>query len=226
MARARAPFIKVCGIQNVDEALGVVAAGATTIGVLVGMTHLAEDSVTVETARRIVDAVAGRARTVMVTHLRDVDKIARLAKLARVDAIQIQDDVHLGEMRRLRTLVPGKTLIKAIHVTGSEAVGQAQHYAPFADKLLLDSRTPERLGGTGQIHDWQLSRVIARVIDIPVILAGGLAPDNVRDAIEVVRPAGIDANSGLERADGSKDLDKVRAFAAAGRYLTADIAKA
>jgi phosphoribosylanthranilate isomerase len=115
----------------------------------------------------------------------------------------------------LRSLAPGVRLIKAIHVTGPEAVENARCFAGVADALLLDSRTADRLGGTGRTHDWTISRaVVAAVAPVPVYLAGGLNPENVRQAIETVRPAGVDVNSGVEDAHGAKDPAKVAAFAA------------
>jgi phosphoribosylanthranilate isomerase len=213
------PVIKVCGIQNSGEALGSVSAGANTIGMLVGLTHMAEDGITPDEAKKIVSALPSDIRAVMVTHLKDPGEIARLAEFTGAKTVQLHGDIEIPEMKKLRSLVPGVTLIKAVHVTGEESVAQAAEYAEHADMLVLDSRTKDRLGGTGKTHDWSISRRIVSAVKIPVILAGGLTPENVAEAIETVRPAGIDANSGLEHPDGSKDFGKVREFAAAGRSL-------
>jgi phosphoribosylanthranilate isomerase len=119
----------------------------------------------------------------------------------------------ISDLRRLRALVPGVTLIKAVHVTGEDALGSALAYAPDADALVLDSRTADRLGGTGLTHDWSVSaRIVAAVAPLPVYLAGGLTPENVAEAVARVRPAGVDVNSGVEDADGRKDAAKMRAF--------------
>lgn len=211
-----APFIKVCGIQTVEEAQGSIEAGANTIGLLLGLTHLAEDKITPDTGREIVSALSGNARTVMVTHLLDEVEMAAMAKFTGVDTIQVHDDLPVDGMIRLRVLVPSLTLIKAVHVVGDDALEHAKAYAGCADMLLLDSRTQDRLGGTGLTHDWDISRKIVLAAGKPVILAGGLKPDNVAAAIAKVGPAGIDANSGLEHADGRKDFDKIKAFAQAG----------
>jgi len=213
------PVIKVCGIQNLGEALGSVSAGANTIGMLVGLTHLAGDGITPETAKEIVSALPKGIRPVIVTHLTDPEKIARLAEFTGVSTIQLHDDIQIPDMKKLRALVPCVTLIKAVHVTGEESVTNAVGYAEHADMLVLDSRTKDRLGGTGKTHDWSISSRIVSAVKIPGILAGGLTPENVAEAIKTVRPAGIDANSGLEHPDGSKDFSKVREFAAAGRSL-------
>ncbi|MCK5391564.1 MAG: phosphoribosylanthranilate isomerase [Deltaproteobacteria bacterium] len=215
----RVPVIKVCGIQNINEALGSVEAGANTIGMLLGITHTAEDKITNETGKGIVDALPAGIRTVMVTNLLDADEIRDIAKEVGISAVQIHDDLGVLGIKKLRELLPGIELIKAIHVTGEEALQQALQYAPHVDRLLLDSRTKDRLGGTGQTHDWSISRRIVEAVDKPVILAGGLNPGNIESAIERVMPYGIDANSGLENEDGSKDFDKVLKFTQAGAKL-------
>ncbi|WP_321935237.1 phosphoribosylanthranilate isomerase [Paraburkholderia sp. J8-2] len=210
-------FIKVCGIQSVDEALGATRAGANTIGLLMGITHVAEDKITPATGREIVRALPRSIRTVMVTHLLDVDEIAAVASSTGVSAIQIHDELPVEGIAALRTRMPAIKLIKAVHVQGEDAIAHARTLSGFADMLILDSRTKDRLGGTGLTHDWNLSRQIVASVDVPVILAGGLTPDNVESAIRHVNPAGIDANSGLEHPDGSKDFQKIERFAAAGR---------
>lgn len=212
-----ASFTKVCGIQTIDEALGAVNAGANTVGLLLGLTHLAEDKITPDTARSITASLPSGIRSVMVTHLLDEAEIADMAEFTGVGAIQVHDDLSVEGMVRLRTLAPDVTLIKAVHVMGDDAVDTAKSYAGVADMLLLDSRTKDRLGGTGLTHDWNISRTIVMTVSKPVILAGGLRPENVAAAIEKVCPAGIDANSGLEHADGRKDFAKIALFAAAGR---------
>lgn len=119
------------------------------------------------------------------------------------------------ELKRLRKLVPGVRLVQVIHVVGPESVDEAGAAATLVDTLLLDSGNPrlavKELGGTGRVHDWTHSRRICEVADVPVLLAGGLNPGNVRAAMERVRPAGLDVCSGL-RSDGRLDAGKLREF--------------
>jgi phosphoribosylanthranilate isomerase len=210
-------FLKICGIQTPAEADAAISAGATALGVLLGLTHVAEDQVTEDAARDIIRAIDSRAETVLVTHLLDQGRIAALAAAIGARAIQVHDDLPPEGMRRLRALAPRRRLIKAIHVTGPEALGKVAAYAGLADALLLDSRTADRLGGTGRTHDWSLSRAIVRASPVPVYLAGGLRPGNVRAAIEAVRPAGVDVNSGVEDLTGAKDPVAMRDFLRAAR---------
>jgi phosphoribosylanthranilate isomerase len=212
-----APFIKVCGIQSVDEARGVLACGANTIGLLVGTTYRAEDAVTPSMAREITAAIGASARTVMVTHWLDVERITATVRRIGVSAVQIQNELSVAGLALIRDALPDVELIKAIHVQDESSLDRALVYVGCADYVLLDTRTRDRLGGTGLTHDWRISRMIVKAVDLPVVLAGGLHPGNVAAAIDIVQPAGIDANSGLEEPDGQKDFRKVRLFAAAGR---------
>jgi phosphoribosylanthranilate isomerase len=119
----------------------------------------------------------------------------------------------LADLRRLRVLAPGVRLIKAVHVTGEDALGRALAFAADVDALLVDSRTADRLGGTGRTHDWAVSaRIVAAVAPLPVYLAGGLRPENVREAVAQVRAAGVDVNTGVEHVDGRKDPARMREF--------------
>jgi len=214
------PFIKVCGIRSVEEAAGAVEAGATAIGVLVGVADTVPDRVTPDIGKKIAASVPGNITTVMVTHLTDPEEAADIASYMKVCAVQAHGDMDVRALRTLRSLLPGVLIIKTIHVTGDEASFRARDFAAAADMLLLDTAAEGKIGGTGVTHDWSISADIAESSRVPVILAGGLNPENVASAIERVRPAGVDANSGLEHEDGSKDFEKIKAFVNAARLLT------
>jgi phosphoribosylanthranilate isomerase len=206
-------FLKICGIQTPAEARAAVDAGATAIGMLVGLTHKAEDEIDEIRAREITVGLPGTVESVMVTHLLDEAAIARLARFIGVRAVQVHDDLPPASMRSLAAFLPGVRLIKAVHVTGSDAIERACSYATVADALLLDSRTHDRLGGTGLTHDWTISRrLVEAVAPVPTYLAGGLKPENVEDAIMTVGPAGVDVNSGVEDSQGIKDLGRMYSF--------------
>jgi phosphoribosylanthranilate isomerase len=209
-------FVKICGIQSFEEARAALGCGATALGFLVGLTHKAEDGIDATTAHGIVRHLPAGAEAVLVTHLRDPGRVAELAAFVGTRAIQVHDDMAVPDLRRLRALAPpGVRLLKAVHVTGEDALGHALGYAAVADALVLDSRTADRLGGTGRTHDWAISaRVVAAVAPLPVYLAGGLRPENVAAAVARVRPAGVDANSGVEDESGRKDPAKMREFVA------------
>lgn len=214
------PFIKVCGIRSVEEAAGAVDAGATAIGILVGVAESVPDRVTPDVGKKIAASVPGGVTTVMVTHLTDPEEVADIAGYMKVRAVQVHGDMDVRGLRTLRSLLPGVLIIKTIHVTGDEAAFRARDYAAAADMLLLDTAAGGKIGGTGVTHDWSVSAEIVESSRVPVILAGGLNPENVAAAIEQVKPHGVDANSGLEHGDGSKDFEKIKAFVAAAQLLT------
>jgi phosphoribosylanthranilate isomerase len=124
-------------------------------------------------------------------------------------------------LRELRSLLPTTRLVQVIHVTGSHSVAEAEEAAPHVDAILLDSGNPslatKELGGTGRTHDWSVSAQIRAAIDpVPLLLAGGLRPPNVADAIRQVQPFGVDVCSGV-RTQGVLDAVKLREFVAAAR---------
>jgi phosphoribosylanthranilate isomerase len=123
----------------------------------------------------------------------------------------------------IRALVPGVPIMQAVSVGGPESVAEALEFAKVADYLILDTNDPSigGVGASGATHDWRISREIVRTVPVPVIMAGGLRPENVAEAIRVVRPWGVDSltHTNERLADGGfrKDLDRVRAFIAAAR---------
>ena len=191
---------KVCGIRNLQDAMTAINAGADAVGFLVGITHLAEDKISKEDARDIIEK------------LTDKDEIVELAKYLHVDTVQIHDCIPPEDVKYVREKLYYCKILKAIHVLDrDEALNMVKLFEGCCDALLLDSRTKERLGGTGLTHDWNVSREIVEKSSVPVILAGGITDKNSYDAVKKVRPYGIDANSGVE-IDGYKSYEKVKAY--------------
>ena len=132
--------------------------------------------------------------------------------------MQLVDELREGSHAELRAALPGISILQVIHVTGPEAIDQAQAVAPAVDAVLLDSGDPslavKELGGTGRVHNWEISRQIVASLGTPVFLAGGLHAGNVGEAIARVRPYGVDLCNGVRTA-GELDEAKLRAFMAA-----------
>ncbi|MCL2466578.1 MAG: phosphoribosylanthranilate isomerase [Micrococcales bacterium] len=213
--------VKICGIRNSEDAGIALRAGADAVGFLVGMTHLAEDKVDPDCARSIIGSLPPFVSRVLVTHLTDESEIVDLAASLRVDTVQIHDYVPPESVARIRTCLPACKVIKAVHVvTEAETLQMMRDFEPVSDALLLDSRTVDRLGGTGLVHDWTISAQVVRLAQVPVILAGGLTDQNVYDAVAQTRPFGVDVNSGVE-VDGWKDFDKVQTFVSEARRAEA-----
>lgn len=206
--------VKICGVKRIEDMRIAAAAGADAIGLLVGQRHPSGDFIAVERAAQIAAACPPFVTPVVVTHVEDVVEIHALASGAGVSTIQVHSDLAPEGMRALKGLGRYR-LLKAYHVTGPESLAYGEAYRGIADGFVLDSmnKATGQVGGTGLTHDWALSRAIMeRYPDIPVILAGGLKPENVAAAVAQVRPYGVDVNSGTKGADGWKDKARCEAF--------------
>jgi phosphoribosylanthranilate isomerase len=212
-------FVKVCCIANLAEAKLAISAGAAAIG-LVSEMPSGPGVIPDELIAKIAAAVPRPTETFLLTSRRDADAIAEQHRRCGTTALQLVDHVPAAELRRLRALLPGVRLVQVVHVDGEESVEEASSVAGLIDSLLLDSGNPRLavkiLGGTARVHDWSYSRRIRKAVSVPVLLAGGLHPGNVRAAIENVQPAGLDVCSGL-RTNGALDSRKLTAFLAAAR---------
>ncbi|MBB5918174.1 phosphoribosylanthranilate isomerase [Nocardia transvalensis] len=218
---------KICGIRSESDLRAAVAAEADAVGFISGTTHFSEDVLSAERARVLSRLVPTTTDRVLVTHLTDADEVLRLADRIEVDCIQLHGLITLDTVRAVRAGADGRRVIRAVHVTGPQAIGAAVAVAPDCDGIVLDSRSADRLGGTGRTHDWSIS---ARIVNtfagtgFPVMLAGGLNPGNVRAAIEAVRPAWVDVNSGLDDRHGDKDGPACDQFVRAAHGVAAPTA--
>ncbi|HEY2805394.1 MAG TPA: phosphoribosylanthranilate isomerase, partial [Gemmatimonadales bacterium] len=201
------PRIKICCIQNEAEAELAIDAGADALGFVSAMPSgpgPVDEAVIARVAARVPPPIA----TFLLTSAPSADLIIAQQRRCGTNTIQLVDDVPPGTHRVLRESLPGVRIVQVIHVIDESSVEQAQAVAPLVDALLLDSGNPtlriKVLGGTGRLHNWALSRRIREAVKVPLFLAGGLRPNNVRAAIEAVRPFGVDVCSGL-RTDGVLD---------------------
>jgi len=212
--------VKICGNRSSEDLRLAVEAGADAIGFIVGACYRTEDSLEPSVAQDYVKRTPPFVNTVLVTHLVQANEILTLHATVGASIIQLHDEVDSREIQIIRKKHPTIPLIKAIPVINEAAIELARAYAPYVDALLLDSRTADRIGGTGVIHDWSISRRIVAAVSKPVILAGGLTPSNVQEAITTVQPYGVDVNSGVENAEGNKESTKLRKFVRLARNLS------
>lgn len=208
------PRVKVCCISSADEARMAVEAGASALGLVSAMPSgpgVIEENQIAEIAAQVPPGVA----TFLLTSETKAGPIIAQQKRTRVNTLQLVDRLEEGTYDRLRESLPGIALVQVIHVTGPESVKEALEIAHEVDAILLDSGNPKlavkELGGTGRVHNWQLSREIVNRAGRPVFLAGGLRPGNVATAIREVQPFGLDLCSGV-RTDGKLDPQKLAAF--------------
>jgi phosphoribosylanthranilate isomerase len=208
------PKIKICCILSKEEADIAIKAGASALGLVSAMPS-GPGIITEEQIKDIVADVPAHIDTFLLTSLRDAEAIIKQHQYCQTTTIQFVDYIKPNVYQLLRGKLPQTNFVQVIHVLNQNSIKEALKIAPYIDALLLDSGNPnlkiKKLGGTGRVHNWELSRQICEQLPLPVYLAGGLNPDNVREAINFVKPYGLDICSGL-RTNGKLDPIKVEAF--------------
>lgn len=208
------PRVKICCISSLDEARLAIRHGASALG-LVSHMPSGPGVITDELIAEIAAAVPPPVSTFLLTARCEADAIVAQHAVCRTSTIQLVDAVAPGELKRLRRELPHVKLVQVIHVQDEASLGEALDAARHVDALLLDSGNPslqvKELGGTGRVHDWQISRRIREQSPVPVFLAGGLRAANIRQAIDAVQPFGIDLCSSV-RVDGRLDAERLDEF--------------
>jgi len=217
--------IQIYTMQTPDEALAVIEAGVDHVGVTPSNRGLPGE-IDWDTARAIGAAVGPRATVVALSVESDLDAITAMVLAVRPDVLHLcglAGAVLPDAVKTLRAQLPGLRIMQAISVGGPDALDMAAQYEPVSDYLILDTQAPDiaGIGASGQTHDWAISRAIVERARIPVILAGGLSPDNVAAAIRAVRPWGVDSlthtNEPLPGGGFRKSIERVRQFVAAAQ---------
>ena len=198
-------FVKVCGITRLTDALQAVQAGATALG-FVFWSH-SPRYVTPERAAEIISELPSTVVTVGVFVNEPVDSIREVVAKSRITTVQLHGDEPPAYADALAW-----PIIRSVSV---EEAGEACPAWPVETVFLVDAVDPVRRGGTGGQVDWERAASVARRWRI--LLAGGLTPENVAQAIATVRPYGVDVSSGVEQSPGVKDFDKVARFVANAR---------
>ncbi|MEQ1932069.1 MAG: phosphoribosylanthranilate isomerase [Parvularculaceae bacterium] len=216
------PF-KICCIQSTDEADAAIAAGALAVGLVGPMPNGAgpiPDELISAISMHVRDRHGERIWRTLLTSRTDGGAIADHVAETGVNTVQIVDRPERGAHDAVRRAHRRVRIIQVIHVEDAGAIEQAREAAETADVILLDSGRPSAavrtLGGTGDTHDWSISRRTVETVGKPVFLAGGLNPQNAVRAFAEVRPFGLDICSGLRDAARGYALDplKLVAFAA------------
>jgi phosphoribosylanthranilate isomerase len=204
--------IKICGNRTSEDLALAGRMGADAVGLIIGVRHRSEDALDPAVAAKLLRSVPLYVNAVLVTHLVTAEQVLELHKTVPASIIQLHDAITTEEIEIIRRAIPHIPLIKAVGVTDETAIDIARRFEPYIDALLLDTHSVDRIGGTGIIHDWSISRRIVTNTKKPVILAGGLRPENVAEAINAVQPYGVDVNSGVEFPNGEKDPNRVKDF--------------
>jgi phosphoribosylanthranilate isomerase len=211
--------IQIAGVSTLEEALALERMGADALGFTVRLPSGVHDGLTEAKARSIIAALPPFVSTVAITYVDNAREAVDLCRYLGVSTLQLHGEFPASDMELVRAGLPHLKIIRAVHVSGPQALVQARSLARRVDALILDTYDPEtgRHGATGKTHDWSISRQIVESVPAPVILAGGLTAENVAAAIRTVRPWGVDVHTGVEDAEGRRDLAKMRRFIAAAR---------
>jgi phosphoribosylanthranilate isomerase len=232
MTRTR---IKICGNTNPADLAHAILCGADAVGFITDVPVRSPRKIDTETAKELIKQVPVFVDSVLVIMPDDLGSAMALIRETHPTCVQIHNDLPISELAEISKTVK---LIKTIAVPKDAPSGIADHIISridaltgIADAILLDTSTRNRTsaststgaksggeggeggggGGTGKVHDWRISAEIVKRSRLPIILAGGLTPDNASDAIRKVHPYAVDTASGVE-TDGKRDPDKVRRF--------------
>jgi phosphoribosylanthranilate isomerase len=218
-------LVQVAGVCNLDEGRMLLDCGVDLLGFPLRLPVHAPDTSESE-AQAIIEKL-GPPRCVLITYEQDPARLVDLCRFLNVNTVQIHADVTVDILVRIKSHLP-------LHIFKSYVVGResmspakfAQAYSPVCDAFITDTFDPftGASGATGLVHDWGVSAELIRHSPLPVILAGGLNPANVRGAIKTVRPAAVDVHTGVESPDGSKAPELVRAFVREARAGFAETA--
>lgn len=206
--------IKICCISSLDEAKFAINAGASALG-LVGHMPSGPGIISDELIAEIAASVPKHIDTFLLTSETSAAKIIEHYLKVNTTTIQLVDALTQGSHAQIKEALPQVKIVQVLHVLDESSIDEAIKISNFVDLILLDSGNPnlvtKELGGTGRIHNWEISKEIVKKVTIPVFLAGGLTPKNALQAIKQVNPYGLDLCSGV-RTNRLLDVDKLAAF--------------
>jgi phosphoribosylanthranilate isomerase len=212
--------IKICGLRSPETLEVALESGADQVGFV--FFSPSPRNLGLEAARTLAAQVGGRAGKVALTVNANNETLADIVAALKPDMLQLHGTETPDRVQVIRSRF-GLPVMKALPIATRADLSPVREYAKVADCLLFDARAPQeatRPGGLGKAFDWNL--LAGLDAGVPFMLSGGLDPGNVAEAIRITRPDGVDVSSGVERAPGEKDADKIRAFIRAAR--AADIA--
>ncbi|GHO44009.1 phosphoribosylanthranilate isomerase [Ktedonospora formicarum] len=209
------PRVKICCISSIEEAHLAVNYGASALGLVSAMPS-GPGIIEEELITQIADTIPPGVASFLLTSLIDPEAIAEQQRICHVNTVQLVDSLPQGGLQHLRKLLPpGIAIVQVIHVQGQHSIDEALEVAPYVNAILLDSGNPtlpiKELGGTGRVHDWDISRALREAVNVPIFLAGGLNAENVGAAIDEVGPFGLDLCSSV-RTNGKLDIQKLERF--------------
>lgn len=200
--------VKICGLTLPEQAIAIAQMGVSALG-FITVPH-SPRYVPAATIAEICRQLPPSVLTVAVVANLDLAALAHLVTITGVQALQLHGSESPEVCQQVRHAVPNIVLIKALRVRSAATLAEIPAYAPIVDRILLDAYHPQQLGGTGQPFDWTLLKALQ--VPCPWWLAGGITPENCRQAIAQTQAQGIDLASGVESRPGVKDLGRVAAL--------------
>src|SRR5262245_57603650 len=209
-------LVQIAGVIDAAEAEMLQQCGVRYLGFPLRL-PVHQPDLTESEAAKIIKGLVPQVHGVVITYLDQADEIALFSQTLGVRIVQLHGAIHRDELQRLKTLDPSLTVIKSLVVgmyDDKVLEAMVSDLSPFVDAFITDTFDPKTgaSGATGKAHDWRISRRLVEISDGPVILAGGLTPENVKEAILEVRPAGVDSHTGVEASTGRKSREKVQRF--------------
>ena len=208
--------IKICCISSIEEAKLAIKYGADALG-LVGKMPSGPGPIDDEMILKIAASIPPAVASFLLTSEQSAKRIIEHVRRTAVNTVQIVDELNEGTYLQIRDALPHVKMVQVIHVTNSQSIEEAKRISLFVDAILLDSGNPyaatKILGGTGNTHNWEVSSQLVQAVEVPVFLAGGLNSNNVKEAMEKVKPYGVDICNGV-RTHGALDPLKLAAFIA------------
>ncbi len=209
-------LIQVAGVIDNLEAEMLMNLGVHYLGFPLRLTVNKED-LTEDEAVEVIKVIKSPFKSVLITYLDDAVEIISFCRKLNVQAVQLHGKISLTQLQKTKELFPELEIIKSLVIRGdneSELESIVNTMSHWIDAYITDTFDPETgaEGATGKTHDWSISRKLIEMSPKPVILAGGINPTNVKQAILETRPAGVDVHTGVEGADGRKSYDLVKRF--------------
>jgi phosphoribosylanthranilate isomerase len=209
-------LIQIAGVIDAAEAQMLQQCGVRYLGFPLRLPVHRED-LTETAAAMIINGLVPPAFGVLITYLSQANEIAGFCHALGAQIVQLHGAIERNELKRLKTLDPDLTVIKSLVVgmhSDKSLETMLRELSPFVDAFITDTFEPKTgaSGATGKTHDWRISRRLVELSERPVILAGGLTPQNVKRAILEVQPAGVDSHTGVEDSTGRKSREKVQKF--------------
>jgi len=202
--------VKICGNTRKEDVEHAIHSGANAIGFIVGFPSTPRN-LDLDQAYRLLKDIPTSIDSVVVTNEYNRNLMLRIAEKLPITTIQLIGNTQYSQ--EIREIFPDIHLIKVVYAEPERLIQSALNFSKDYDTILIDTKTKDIPGGTGLTHNWSLSRkAVTTIHPTPVILAGGLTPQNVEDAVRIVQPHSVDVSSGVESTPGIKDHSKVETF--------------